>query len=415
MTVGTGVWPQERLDAIATRGSGHTPSKAHSRYWNGPVKWLSLRDTFRLDKGEVSETVSSITQEGLNNSSAVMHTKGSVVLLRDAGIGKSGVLDVDAAVSQHFMVWRCGPVLYNWYLYYVLQAMKPEFERISNGSTIKTIGLAYFKQMTIALPPRSEQIRVANALYDAGTLVRGLERMIAKKQAIKQGMMQQLLTGKTRVPGFTGQWAEIRLGSVGNCMRGVGYDPRSDLSSGDRPFTMRLLRSNNVQGGAIDCDDLQFVHQRRVSQQQVLVPGDIVMCMANGSRALVGKSALFDQPPSESRYTFGAFMGAFRTVRSRADPRYVAEMLGTKAFRNWLDVILAGSSINNLRPGDVEGFVTLMPGTHEQGAIADVLAITNREISTLRLRLAKAQAIKLGMMQELLTGRTRLPVAEGAV
>jgi type I restriction enzyme S subunit len=269
-----------------------------------------------------------------------------------------------------------------------------------------------YAQLPIPLPDIATQDAIAGAMTDVDHLIAALERLITKKQAIKQGMMQQLLTGETRLPGFSGPWVEARLGSVGHCIRGVGYDPRSDLSSGDRPFTVRLLRANNVQGGEIDRDDLQFVHKRRVSQQQVLRPEDIVICMSSGSRALVGKSALFDLPQPGPTYTFGAFMGAFRTLPSSADSRYVAELLGTKAFRDWLDVILAGSSINNLRPADVEGFVTLMPRMPEQEAIADVLADTNLEILTLRQRLAKTKAIKNGMMQELLTGRSRLPVSE---
>lgn len=280
----------------------------------------------------------------------------------------------------------------------------------SGGSTVGTYTITNAKLTVVPLPPRDEQSAIARALRDADDLIATLERLIAKKQAIKQGMMQQLLTGRTRLPGFTDPWIETRLGSLGTCIRGVSYDPAQDLSFGDQAFTIRLLRSNNVQNGRIDRDGLQFVHERRVSSVQVLAPGDIVICMANGSRDLVGKAALFEPMRGESRYTFGAFMGAFRTNNSVADPKFVAESMGTQAFRVWLDLILSGSSINNLRPSDVEGFVASMPTLAEQVAISEVLADADAEIGALRVRLTKARAVKQGMMQQLLTGRTRLPV-----
>jgi type I restriction enzyme S subunit len=286
------------------------------------------------------------------------------------------------------------------------------FATIATQTTsVAHLGSSRFSNLALPWPTdRREQQAVAEALSNIDDLIAALERLIAKKQTIKQGMMQQLLTGRTRLPGFTAPWSEIRLGSVGKCMRGVGYDPSADLSSGDRPFTARLLRSNNIQNGRIDPTSLQFVHERRVSDAQILKPGDIVICMANGSRALLGKAAIFEEPNDGLRYTFGAFMGAFRTHSSAGVPRFVAEMMRTQKFRNWLDLILSGSSINNLRPGAVEGFSALMPGQAEQLAIAGVLSNADAEIDLLRERLAKTRAVKAGMMQQLLTGRTRLPV-----
>jgi type I restriction enzyme S subunit len=227
-------------------------------------------------------------------------------------------------------------------------------------------------------------------------------------------MMQELLTGKTRLPGFSDPWHQSTLGELGRCIRGVGYNPDEDLSTGDRTCTIRLLRGNNVQAARVDLGDLQFVHERRVSDVQLLTPSDIVICMSSGSRALVGKSALFDITDTGHRYTFGAFMGAFRPNPRRVSPGFVAGVLHTYSFRTWLEIILSGSSINNLRPRDIEGFVCHFPKEDEQRAIAAVLADADAEIELLQGRLTKARDIKQGMAQELLTGRTRLPVEEGA-
>ncbi len=133
-------WQQVLLDTVAKRGSGHTPDKKHPEYWGGSIKWISLQDSAQLDSLYIDDTAATITAEGINNSSAVLHPKGTVVLSRDAGVGKSAIMSDDMAVSQHFMAWTCSQRLDNHFLYYWLQSKKSEFERIANGNTIKTIG-----------------------------------------------------------------------------------------------------------------------------------------------------------------------------------------------------------------------------------------------------------------------------------
>ena len=97
-------WKDKKLDELAKRGTGHTPNKAVADYYNGRIKWVSLADSKRLDHGFISETATEISEEGIKNSSAVLHPAGSVILSRDAGVGKSAVISSAMAVSQHFIV-----------------------------------------------------------------------------------------------------------------------------------------------------------------------------------------------------------------------------------------------------------------------------------------------------------------------
>jgi type I restriction enzyme, S subunit len=173
-------WAVVLLDSVAKRGSGHTPAKGHPEYWGGQLKWISLQDTDRLDKLYIYDTAATITPAGIANSSATMHDAGTVVLSRDAGVGKSAIMKDDMAVSQHFMAWRCGPKLNNHFLYYWLQKNKSEFERIAMGNTIKTIGLPYFKKLVCPLPTKAEQEAIAEALSDSDALIESLERLIIK-------------------------------------------------------------------------------------------------------------------------------------------------------------------------------------------------------------------------------------------
>lgn len=192
-------WEVSGLDEVSIRGSGHTPSKTVASYWNGGVKWVSLADSHRLDRIYISETDKQISAQGLANSSAVVHPAGSVILSRDAGVGKSAVLTEDMAVSQHFMAWRCGEQLNNLFLYFYLQREKPRFEAIAMGSTVKTIGLQFFKSFAIRLPARIEQDHIADVLMNAEQDLASHVAELAKFRQQKIGLMDDLLTGRVRV------------------------------------------------------------------------------------------------------------------------------------------------------------------------------------------------------------------------
>lgn len=204
------------------------------------------------------------------------------------------------------------------------------------------------------------------------------------------------------------EWSVRRLGSIGSCLRGVSYRGDSDLSPRDTSRTKRLLRSNNVQDGLVVTSEVQFVNLERVSSAQMLRRNDILICMANGSKALVGKSALFRVSDGYD-YTFGAFMGCFRSAASAADSAFVPYLFQTERYRHHIGNLLAGSSINNLTPGSIESLEFAFPPSLEQEAIAEALSDADALIESLEQLIAKKCLLKQGAMQELLTGKKRLP------
>jgi len=193
-------WQYELLDQLAVRGSGHTPNKNFPEYWNGGIKWISLADSYRLDRLYITDTEYEISQLGIQNSSATVHPAGTVVISRDAGIGKSAITTEPMAVSQHFMCWRCDGRLDKHFLYYWLQFKKRMFENIAMGSTILTIGLPYFKKLKIAAPiDQEEQKQIGEGLLSIDKRIFSLEADLEKKRQQKLGLMSDLLTGIVRV------------------------------------------------------------------------------------------------------------------------------------------------------------------------------------------------------------------------
>ena len=384
-------WEVSLLESVATRGSGHTPNKSHPEYWGGNVKWVSLQDTGRLDQLYIWDTAEKITKAGIENSSARLHPRETVVLLRDAGVGKSAILGEEMAVSQHFIAWTCGPRVENRFLYYWLQNNKREFERIAMGNTIKTIGLSYFKQLVIPLPNLPEQRRIADALSDVDSVLDSQARLVAKKRDLKLAAMQQLLSGRKRLAGFTGGWKPRQFGDLA-CPRKARVDPRVSAASqfcveleNIEPRTGRLLSSSEAAG--------------KESMKTAFFEGDVLF---GKLRAYLHKHWLADRPGVCSTEIW-ALEPKCITVK----PSFLYQVVRQDSF-----VEAASMSYGTHMPrsdwNTVKNWAVTVPGTQEQSAIAQVLSDMDAEIEALEARREKTKALKQAMMQELLTGRTRL-------
>ncbi|WP_338463105.1 restriction endonuclease subunit S (plasmid) [Synechococcus elongatus IITB7] len=392
-------WDVVFLDQVAKRGSGHTPNKKHPEYWNGDIKWVSLADSSSLDRLYISDTYAKITREGIANSSAVIHPVGTVVLSRDAGVGKSAIMQVDMAVSQHFMAWHCSNNLNNHFLYYWLQAEKKTFERIADGSTIKTIGLAYFKDLKIPYPSIPEQRAIAQALSDVDALIAGLERLIAKKRDIKQAAMQQLLTGQTRLPSFDQEW-EIRSLSNLADIRSGGTPRTGDPKAwdGEIPWcTPTDITALDGKKYLLTTNRTITYHGLNNSSAEIIPSLSIVMT----SRATIGECAI-NLVPMATNQGFKNFVPFDWT-----DGEFLYYLISSQKS-NFISQC-SGSTFLEIGKGSLLHYQVLVPPSKaEQSAIAEVLSDMDAELSALEDRLAKTRQIKQGMMQELLTGKTRL-------
>lgn len=395
----TGVFPEDweevLLDSVAKRGSGHTPDKKHPEYWDGSIKWVSLQDSEKLDDLYINETAAKITQAGINNSSAVLHSAGSVILSRDAGVGKSSIILDKMAVSQHFIAWCCGQRLDNHYLYYWMQAAKPEFERIANGSTIKTIGLPYFRELKLSLPSLAEQKNIAAALMDIDGFIRGLIKLIAKKRDIKQAAMQQLLTGQHRLPGFSGEWEIKRLGEVLEKIVGGGTPSRSNEKywHGEIPWvTVKDFATFNPRSAQ------ETITQEGLknSSSNFIPSGTLI----TSTRMALGKAVIYEVGVCINQDLKALF------PKTNVCTKFLYYWFENNAAT--IDELGSGSTVKGISLGDLKAITFLLSSLEEQTAIATILSDMDNELTGLESRRDKARQIKQGMMQELMTGKTRI-------
>jgi type I restriction enzyme, S subunit len=389
-------WDVVLLDEIAKRGSGHTPNAKIPEFYNGGIKWISLSDSKKFDNRYISDTNKKISQKGINNSSAVEYSSGVVVLSRDAGIGKSAITTTEMAVSQHFMVWKCSQELDNHFLYYLFQFLKPFFEKIAIGTTIKTIGLPFFKKFKIAKPSKPEQKRISHILSGTDNLINNIEKLIEKKKNIKQGTMQELLTGKRRLRGFDDKWNTRKLGKL------------ADMSSGGTPLT----HVNSYYGGKIpwvviadmtNAGKYIINTEKNISKKglenssaKIFKTGTLFFAMY----ASIGKCCI-------SKIDLSCNQGILGIETKDIDTEFLYYvMLYSK--KHFLNMGQTGTQ-SNLNKDIVQNLDILYPSNkEEQKVIAQILSDMDSEIQKLEKKKEKYKMIKEGMMQKLLTGEIRL-------
>ena len=266
------------------------------------------------------------------------------------------------------------------------------------GAMKNLVGMDVFRTTPVVLPPLSEQRAIAEALSDVDELLGSVEKLIAKKRAIKQAAMQQLLTGKTRLPGFSGAWETKRLGEIATFFKGSGLS-KADLSlDGKRRcihygelFTVYDERVTTVIHGT-DREGM-FFHSVR---NDVLMPTSDVTPngLATASCILV------------SDILIGGDVLVIRVPESVLKGEFLAYAI--KVNRDQVMQLVSGTTVFHLYGRDMANFSFAVPGVGEQTAIAAVLSDMDAEIAALERRRDKTRAIKQGMMQQLLTGRVRL-------
>lgn len=271
--------------------------------------------------------------------------------------------------------------------------------------------ISEYSQLRVDVPRVEEQNALAEIISDLSQQTAALERLIAKKQAIRQGLLQQLLTGKTRLPGFTGPRETFRLRDLGSTYGGLTGKTKDDFGRGSATFVtfLEVITSTRLTGR-----HLERVRVRKSERQNRVIRGDLLFNGSSETPEEVALSAVVAFDPSPTTY-LNSFCFGYRIKRlDLADPTFLAYFFRSNGGRDIIASLAQGATRYNIAKTKFLELAPALPNPDEQRAIVAVLNDCDVEIESCRSRLAKAKAIKRGMMQELLTGRTRLAVSEGA-
>ena len=194
-----GEWEMKRLGELAEIISGGTPRTSEPSYWNGGVKWCTPTDITRFAGKYLTDTERTISRAGLNNSGAVLLPVGALLLCSRATIGDLKIAGTPICTNQGFKSLVCRPDVSNEFLYYKLLTMKQKMIERAFGSTFLEISTRNVSTLEVAAPPLDEQTAIAAILSDMDAELSALEARRDKTRALKQAMMQELLTGRTRL------------------------------------------------------------------------------------------------------------------------------------------------------------------------------------------------------------------------
>ena len=418
-------WSESYLGEVVTYKKGYAFNS--SLYAEEGIRIVRISDTTRDSIHSdnpvfiAGGNVEGLEQYSLFENDIILSTVGSRPHLLDSMVGKA----VKVPRSAHNSLLNQNLVklipkktkITNEYLFSMLK--KKEFiQFISNlvrgNANQVSITLADLFKYKFILPSLPEQKKIAQILSTWDKAISVTEKLLTNSQQQKKALMQQLLTGEKRLLDengvrFSGDWGKFTLSHFGKCIRGVSYKPEN-ICENESDNTIRLLRSTNIQNGELNDKDLIILPKKLVKPMQVLMDGDLAICMANGSKSLVGKSAPYK--PNDADYTVGAFCALFRPLKS-VSSSFVKFLFESNQYQSQLLVILAGSSINNLKGSDIESINIDAPLHYkEQQKIAAVLSAADAEISTLEKKLACLRDEKKALMQQLLTGKRRVKVDE---
>ena len=257
------------------------------------------------------------------------------------------------------------------------------------------------EKFRIPLPPTlPEQRAIATALSDVDGLLGGLDRLIAKKRDLKQAAMQQLLTGQTRLPGFHGEWEVKRLGEVGRFLKGSGVT-KDQTRSG----TLACVRYGELytQHNDVVRDFHSWISPGVAATAVLLKPGDILFAGSGETKEEIGKCAAF---VSDIEAYAGGDIVILRPDDS--DSVFLGYYLNTSSIARQKASRGQGDAVVHISSSALSDVRCRLPPLPEQTAIASVLTEMDAELAALTQRREKTRALKQAMMQELLTGRTRL-------
>jgi type I restriction enzyme S subunit len=426
-------WDIAMLGNIAQleRGKFSARPRNDPKYFGGSTPFIQTGDISRSNGYEVgySQTINDL---GVGVSR--VFPENTLFFTIAANIGDMALVKFSTACPDSLIAIKPKSKVDQLWLFHFLRAKKLEFESLASHNAQLNINLEKLNPYLLPVPPVKEQTAIANALSDVDALIASIEKLIAKKQAIKTATMQQLLTGKKRLPPFDkyqkddvavmqedkliGQskgiqqtelgeipedWEVSKLGDLGQFKNGVNKD--GDSFGHGQPFVNlmdvfgKISISSKEHLGLIDSTILD-------RKEYDLNKGDVLFIRSSVKPSGVGLTALIETSLEDTVYS--GFLIRYRANKSLSN-EFKKYCFSASDFRKRIMAASSVSANTNINQDSLKQLQLIQPSNiDEQVAIGNVFTSMDIEINTIQQRLTKTQQVKKGMMQELLTGKTRL-------
>lgn len=337
------------------------------------------------------------------------HYDCEAVLTAGDGVGTGKVFHyINGKFDAHQRVYVMSQfkqeVLGKYFYYWFSKNFYAEVAKYTAKSSVDSVRRQMIAGMVISLPSAEEQEKIVGVLSDVDTLITDLQKLIRKKKDIRQGTMQMLVTGKKRLDGFDGEWVKINLSKNSKLKARIGWQGLTTAEYLDEGYSY-LITGTDFKDGQIDWNGCHYVDYNRYEQDpNIQVSNGDLLLTKDGT---IGKVAYVADLTRPATLNSGVFL--VKPITDAYIAHFMFYVLESSVFKDFLQQLSAGSTINHLYQKDLVKFDLYVPPTkEEQEAIAGILFDMDSDIHRLEKKLSKYQKIKQGMMEELLTGKVRL-------
>ena len=402
-------WDLKKLEKVGKIIGGGTPDSTNVAYWNGEILWAIPTDITKLQTNQIENTERKITKEGLDNSSANLLPKGTILVTSRATIGECAIATKPISTNQGFQSIICDNNNFDrMYIFYSIKYHKNELLRLAYGTTFLEINKSELKKIMFSIPSSIlEQQKIASILSGVDALIESTQKVVEKTERLKKGLMQNLLTkgightkfkkikslfGKHKIPE---EWDFLELGK--HCTFFVPMRNKPKKFDGYIPW----LRIEDLDGKFVsDTKSGQYVTSNTVKEMKLRIyPIGTILCSCS---ATIGVCAI----TKRELITNQTFIGIFPNCRINNE--YLYYYLSTQ--KNNLIKIGSGSTILYISRKKFEEFPINLPLIQEQQKIASILSGVDAYIQKNQQYKERLEKLKKGLMQKLLTGQIRVKV-----
>ncbi len=422
-------WECKHIGELADVVRGGSPRPAgDARFFNGNfIPWLTVASltNISLEQMYVVDTATKLTELG-SLRSRVLNEDTLIISNSGATLGVAKILKIKCCANDGVAALvnqRLGNKVF--LAHYINTQTKKLQEKIATGNGQPNLNTDLIRVIPVPFPREAEQAAIANVLSDTDALIAGLEQLIAKKQAIKTASMQQLLTGRTRLPQFArgpdgapksyksselGQipedWDVVCAGDLGKFRGGNGFPViEQGKLNGEYPF-YKVSDMNNEGNDVYMSASNNWISKEDQSRIGSFVfPSGCIVFAKVGAAVFLERKKILSMPSCIDNN-----MAAFELNIAKCDVNFVYHFLQSIRFGDFVST----TALPSLNASVLSKIKIIMPLIKEQTAIATILYDMDNELQALTQKLEKARALKQGMMQQLLTGRIRLPLPQEA-
>lgn len=391
-------WEVKKIKEIGQVVTGNTPATSEKENYGDSYLFVSPVDL--SDLKYIKNTEKKLSLIGFEKSRKL--PKGAVLFTCIGLIGKVGISLCDLSCNQQINAIICNELMFNEYLYYELRIRASKIKLIAGEQVLPIINKSDFENVKILIPPLPEQRKIAEVLSTWDKAIEKQTLLIEKLELRKKGLMQQLLTGKKRLHGFSEEWKTVKLNDLGFFFKGMGV-PKDKVNAegkykcltyGDL-YTKYEIKIDNVK---------TYISQDIANISQEIQYGDICFAGSGETKEDIGKCAVFLD--GKIGYVGGDIIVFRKSLNINS--LFLSYALNTEYVNKQKYSLGQGHSVVHIYISQLEQITIYLPGIEEQNAIAEILSVCDNEITLAKQKLDTLRQQKKGLMQVLLTGKKRV-------